>query len=381
VKARVRVRRLVQSVLAAMALLVVAPAIAASKVDPDQRAIAEAIHLREVAQSLRMFRVPLLKQRALSNVALSLDWLEGLGIKVDRSVSIAVDSTREYTLLRKAGTLLRGAKPGSAAYALRREVTLRALELQRTSYGLPKGMLAYTNGEATPTELVINLDDPTFNNPSQFFPLIAHEYRHVHDLARVARLEQIIGQSPAHPNRERLEKKIARLLSRPHAETRAFFAQAFSLGRSGRPLGFWWRAPDGTELDLAYPPAALNKALIKGYFQGLTKTIAAQMRDASPEQKQIAASYLRGYRLALEQQADAFFDAMRKDEARDPEAIQRYNAAAKEILATVEKTLAGSSGGSPLTVEGAFLLGQADAIVAKGPVRVQSLLSSVADPA
>jgi hypothetical protein len=356
---------------ALVALLVAGSALA--RTPPTPKAVAEARHLCEVARELRLVRIPLLQRRATANINQSLDQLERIGVKIDRRVPIIFDSARELTLLRQAGALLRGATPGSDAYALHKQVTMRARELHHTTFGMPRGMVAYTNGAKEQTELLINLDNPTFGKPAQLFPVVAHEHRHVRDLARSRRLEQAIEKTPDGVERQRLEGKLAIVLSHPLAETRAFRAQAFALGRLGKPLGIWWRAPQSPEIDGSYPPAKINKALVQGYFDGISQTMGSAMRDASPARRQIAASYLRGYRLALEQQADAYYQKVRADAQRDPQAIDRYNAAAGEILKRVEKTLGGSA---PLGAAQAFLVGQADAIVGSGPVRAQTLLAN-----
>jgi hypothetical protein len=203
--------------------------------------------------------------------------------------------------------------------------------------------------------------------------LMAHEHRHVRDLARASRLEQAVRQTPDPTRRGRLEAKLDMLLARPRAETRAFEAQAFALGRLGRPIGMWWRAPQEPEMDAAYPPAKLNKALIGGYFEGLSQTLGASIRQASPERRQVVSSYLRGYRHTLEQQATTYFQAARRDGKADPQAGERYTTAANKVLEEAQRALGGAA---PLTAGQAFIVGQADAIVGNGAVRAQTLLAN-----
>ena len=208
--------------------------------------------------------------------------------------------------------------------------------------------------------------------------MIAHEQRHLVDIKHALRLERQLAElapgSAAAAGREaarldRIKRQLASLWSHPLAEARAFAAQARALGLAGQPLGNFWRAPQGGPMDETYPPDKLNRALIQGYLAGLGQAAGAALRQASPEQRAGARSYLRGYRNILAAQAEAYVQARRADAGRDPGALARYRENASRLLEQApELPAAGGLGAEP-----AFALGQADAIRGAAP-RLGALL-------
>ena len=333
------------------------------------------------AQNLRQLRVPLRQRQATRNIGRAVDQLRRHGVKIDRRVPVVLDSGQEYGLLRQASKLLRGASRGSAAYALRKRAVLRARKLQRTTYRLPRGMRAYANGQKGHAELVINLDSSFYAKPQRLRPILAHEYRHIGDIKRALRLEQLLAQpalanaapgTKAHVRKQKLQRQVKALWSHPRAEARAFYAQARAQGLAGEPLGMWWRAPQGGAMDQAYPPAQLNRALIKGYFKGLSQSISTAMRQATPQKRAQAARYLRGYGDVLKHQASAYHAAVRKDDRRDPAAIERYNSAKTQLLQQAGRVLTTPA---PMTIQRAQMAGQTDAYQGTAPTaRVLQIL-------
>ena len=348
---------------------------------PDRQTVARARQLVDRAQNLRRLRLPLRKRVARRNINRALDRLQQLGVKVDRAVPRVLDSSQEYTLLRQAGALLRGAPKGSNAYALRKQAVTRARVLKRTIYGLPRNMWAYSNGDKGRAELAINLDNPFYSKPAKLLPILAHEYRHIGDIKQALRLEQILKQpelanaapgSRQAARKQRLQQRVKLLWSHPRAETRAFTAQARAQGLAGAPLGMWWRAPQGGPMDQAYPPARLNSALLKGYFKGISQSISVAMKQATPEKRDLARRYLASYKGVLKQQSGAYFSAVRKDDQRDPGAIERYNATKAKLLTRAASEL---NAPGPLTRQRAQLAGQTDAYQGTAPnQRVKQIL-------
>ncbi len=356
----------------ALALLLQVQAVAARRAEHTPAAIRDAARLWARAQSLRELQVPLLEQRARRAVAGALGELERSGVRVNRATPMVYDSSRELETLREAAKLLRGSPPASSAYALRREVLFRVRELQKTVYGMPRAMYAYTDASKGSVELAINLDNPFYGKPEKLVPLLAHEQRHIRDANRALRLERLLANEKNLDPRQqkRLEETAQRLWDRPRAEARAFEAQARALAATERPLGIWWRAPSGGPMDQAYPPATLNRALLRGYFQGLGAKLAPELRGASNRKRELARAYLAGYRAALEAQASAYVAVVRKDAGRDPAVLERYNATKAKILAKLERP------SQRLTTKRAYLAGQGDALVGNAPIpRVRELVA------
>lgn len=364
-------RQLLQRAVLLGVLVVSFAASGAPRTPPTAAAITEARAHWARAQSLRQIQLPLLEARATREITRAMAELERSGVKLDRKTPIVFDSSRELAEAQRASELLRGARPGSEAYELRKQAVLRVRELGRTIYGMPRQMNAYTNAAKGTVELAINLDNPFYGAPEKLLPVIAHEHRHIRDAKRALRIEGILAnEKKLEPRQvERLKATVERLWSRPRAETRAFEAQAFALALAGRPLGNWWRAPAGGPMDEAYPPAQLNRALVRGFLRGLGQKLAPALGQATPRERALSARYLAGYKAVLEAQATAFYQAVRKDEGRDATAIDRYNAMKKKVLA--KATRPGS-----LTTRRAFLVGQADAYLGTAPLpRVQELLA------
>ncbi len=375
-----RTRHLLLAQLAGLMLLGSA---ASARPAPTTGAVARARRLVGQAANLRQLRVPLRQRVANRNINRAVTRLQRIGVKIDTRTPVVLDSGQEYGLLRQAGKLLRGAPRGSAAYALRKEALLRARKLHKTTYRLPRGMRAYANGDKGHAELVINLDSAFYAKPKRLQPILAHEYRHIGDIKRALHLEKVL-QKPElknarpgtrqHARKLKFQKQVAALWSHPRAETRAFFAQARAQGLAGQPLGNWWRAPQGGAMDRTYPPAQLNRALIDGYFKGLSQSLSSAMKQASPEKRALAGRYLRGYRGVLRQQSSAYFAGVRKDDARDPAAIERYNAGKTSLLRQAGEVLTRPG---PLTAARAKMAGQTDAYQGAAPTqRVLQILGA-----
>ena len=362
-------------------LLLAAGAAAARPAPPSPAAVARARVLVDRAQNLRHLRVPLRQRMAARNIGASVQRLQRLGLRMDTRVPVVLDSGQEYGLLRQASKLLRGAPRGGPAYELRKQAVLRVRKLHRTTYRLPRGMRAYANGDKGRAELVINLDSAFFSKPKRLQPILAHEYRHIGDIQRALHLEKILQQpellnaqpgTKQHARKLKFQAQVQALWSHPRAETRAFFAQARAQGLAGQPLGMWWRAPQGGVMDNTYPPAQLNQALIKGYFKGLSQSLSSAMRDSTPEKRALAGRYLNGYHGVLQQQASAYFAAVRKDDRRDPAAIERYNAGKSTLLQQAGQVLTRPG---PLTAKRALMAGQTDAYQGTAPTaRVLQIL-------
>jgi hypothetical protein len=346
-------------------------AVGAPRTPPTRAAIAEARAHWARAQSLREIQIPLLEARATRELTRAMAELDRSGVKLDRKTPIVFDSSRELAEARRVSELLRGARPGGEGYELRKQAVLRVRELGRTMYGMPRQMNAYTNAAKGSVELAINLDNPFYGTPEKLLPVIAHEHRHIRDAKRALRIETLLANEKTLAPRqvERLKATVERLWSHPRAETRAFEAQAFALALTGRPLGNWWRAPAGGPIDQAYPPAQLNRALVRGYLKGLGQKLGPALAEATPRERALSARYLAGYKAVLEAQATAFYQAVRKDEGRDATAIDRYNAAKTKVFAKAARP-------GSLTGKRAFLVGQADAYLGNAPLpRVQELLA------
>ena len=367
-------------------LLLVAGAAAAGpapRAAPRPEAVSRARVLVKRADNLRHLRVPLRQRRAARSIGQAVGRLRRLGVKIDTRVPVVLDSAQEYGLLRQASKLLRGAPKGSPAYDLRKKAVVRARKLHKTTYRLPRNMRAYANGDKGHAELVINLDSAFYAKPKRLQPILAHEYKHIGDIKRALRLEKMLQQpglanakqgTKQYARKQKFQQQVKVLWSRPRAETRAFFAQARAQGLAGQPLGMWWRAPQGGAMDKGYPPAQLNRALIKGFFKGLTQSVSSAMRDASPEKRALAGRYLRGYRGVLTQQASAYFAAVRKDDRRDPAAIERYNAGKSTLLQEAGRLLTQPG---PLTTKRALMAGQTDAYQGTAPTqRVLQILGA-----
>ena len=349
--------------------------VSARPAPPSPSAVARASRLVGQARNLRQLRVPLRRRVATKNMHRAVTRLQRIGVKIDTRTPVVLDSGQEYGLLRQAGKLLRGASKGSAAYQLRKEALLRARKLHKTTYRLPRGMRAYANGDKGHAELVINLDSAFYAKPQRLQPILAHEYRHIGDIKRALHLEKLLQRpelknakpgTRQHARKVKFQNQVAALWSHPRAETRAFFAQARAQGLAGQPIGMWWRAPQGGAMDRTYPPAQLNRALIDGYFKGLSQSLSSAMRQASPEKRALASRYLRGYRGVLQQQASAYFSAVRKDERRDPAAIERYNAGKSTLLRQAGEVLTQPG---PLTTARALMAGQTDAYQGTAPTQ------------
>ena len=322
---------------------------------------------------MRHLRLPLRQRRATRNMGLAVQRLQRVGVKIDTRVPVVLDSGQEYGLLRQASKLLRGAPKGSDAYQLRKQAVLRVRKLHRTTYRLPRQMRAYANGDKGHAELVINLDSSFYAKPRRLQPILAHEYQHIGDIKYALRLEKVLQRpeltnarpgTGQHARKLKLQQKVKLLWSHPRAETRAFFAQARAQGLAGEPLGMWWRAPQGGGMDKTYPPAQLNRSLIKGYFKGLSQSLSSAMRDATPGKRALAGRYLKGYRGVLQQQSSAYFAAVRKDDRRDPAAIERYNADKSSLLQQAQRVLTRPG---PFTIKRAQMAGQTDAYQGSAP--------------
>ncbi len=371
--------------LVAATLLSLTPAAMAApaRQAPSAKAVVEAGRLYRRAANLRTHRLPLRQRVASRNILRASDKLRRMGVKVDKRVPVKFDSTQEYALLRRTSKLLRGASKGSVAYTMRKNALQRARKLKRTSYGLPRGMRAYANGISGKAELVINLDNAFYAKSGRLLPILAHEYRHIGDIKRALGIEKVLAMAelknarpgtPQAARKGRLQRRVDLLWSHPRAETRAFHAQAQAQGLAGDSLGMWWRAPHSPQMDKTYPPAPLNRALLKGYFKGISKNISAAMRQAPAEKRDLARRYLRGYRDVLKSQSGAYYQAMRKDDQRDPAAIQRYNASKSQLLKQAAQVLTQPG---PLNSRRAYMAGQTDAYQGTAPVqRVKQILAS-----
>ncbi len=374
--------KLTAMVAGLLLLLTTATVAAPARPAPTPQAVTEAGKLYRRAANLRTNRVPLRRRVAARNIRRASNQLRRLGVKVDRRVPVHFDSTQEYALLRKTGALLRGVPKGSSAYAMRRDALVRARKLKRTSYGLPRNMRAYANGASGHAELIINLDNAFYAKPQRLVPILAHEYRHVRDIKRALGIEKVLTTAelknarpgtPQAVRKVKLQRRLDLLWSQPRAETRAFHAQAQAQGLAGNALGNWWRAPQGPQMDQAYPPARLNKALIKGYFKGISKSISSAMRQAPAAKRDVARRYLVGYRDVLKSQSSAYYQAVRKDDQRDPAAIQRYN---KVKAGTLKQHRDLKTQAGPLNSRRAHLAGQSDAYRGIAPVqRVRQILA------
>jgi hypothetical protein len=314
---------------------------------PAPRAVAPAkvkeakkLHLR--AQNLRTLRVPLRRARAIKNILGVTQRLVHAGVKINKKVSLNLETSQEYTLLRQVGKLLRGAPRGSKAHTVRKEALTRAFELHRSILKMPRGMLAYTNGK----QVSFNIDNAFFGKPKELLPIVAHEHQHVFDIHRANRLEAMLKKpelanakpgSAQHKRALKLQEKVDRLWSTPNAETRAFKAQAKALAQAGEPLGVGWRALQGGAIDQAYPPKQLNKALVEGYYKGLNMKLGKAMKEASPGRRRLAQGYLRGYKKGLQAQASAYFHGARRDGHADAGALASYNQSVQKILDSVAK--------------------------------------------
>ncbi len=345
---------------------------------PSQQTVSAAHQLYNKAKNLRDLRIPLRARVATRRINWAYDKLQGVGMKVNRQVPIVLDTTQEYRLLRQTSTMLRGARKGSAAYDLRRKAVTRAFQLHRGLYKMPKGMRAFASAEGKQgkPELAINLDNPFYNKADRLLPIIAHEQRHMRDIGRAQRLESILAQ-PAlrdaapgtrqHHRKQRLQAKVDALWSSARAETSAFQTQAQALARVGWPLGNWWRSIQNSPIDKVYPPARLNRALVKGYLQGIARSIGTTMRDATPKQRGLTRRYLAGYKSVLKSQSTAFFEGVRKDGRKNPALLEQYKVDRAQTL----QQAAGTQG-QALTPRSAFLAGQAAAyrgVAALGPAR------------
>ena len=348
-------------------LLVGASAAHARQVErqPDRRASALAHLLYRDARNQHQLRRPLLRRQAERRIRTVASALarRGLGLA---DVSIRLDDPREVARLKQAAYLLRGARKGSADYALRAKVLSRLREARREVLGLPKSARGYTRiipgGEP---ELWLNLLNPSWRHVGALLTTIAHERRHVLDIRLARRLEAeraSLQAQPSAPDRDRripgLQKAIARLMSTPEAETRAFFAQAQARARVDLAPGAYHRAP--SELDHLYPPARLNRALIDGYLRGARQRLAPRLSQASVAQRRAVARYLDGYRKTLAAQAAAYYHGKRSDGRAAPERLDRYNSAAGQLL---ERAKAASETKAEVPGDSlAHLLGRADAI-------------------
>jgi len=369
-------------VAGALLLLTTAPMAAPARQAPGPKAVAEAGKLYRRAVNLRTNRVPLRLRVARRNITKASNQLRRMGVKVDRRVPVKFDTSQEYALMRQTAKLLRGTPKGTAAYDMRRDALLRARQLKRTIFGLPRNMRAYANGAGGKAELIINLDNAFYAKPNRLLPILAHEYRHVRDIKRALRIEKVLASAelkaaqpgtPQAARKARLQQRLDLLWSQPRAETRAFAAQAQAQGMAGKALGSWWRAPTSPQMDQAYPPARLNRALLKGYFKGISKRISAAMRQAPARNRELARRYLVGYRDVLKSQSSAYYQAVRKDDQRDPAAIERYNAAKSKTLQRAGRILTRPAA---MTSSRAHLAGQTDAYQGTAPLqRVQQILA------
>jgi hypothetical protein len=335
---------------------------------PSPKTVSAARQLYSKARNLRDLRIPLRARVITRRINWAYDKLAGVGFKINRKVPIVLDTTQEFRLLRQTSAMLRGARKGSAAYDLRRKAVTRAFQLHRGLYKMPRNMRAYASAEGKQgkPELVLNLDNPFYNKADRLLPIVAHEQRHMRNIGRAHRLESILAQpalrdaapgTKQHHRKRRLQAKVDALWSSPRAESRAFQTQAQALARVGWPLGNWWRSIQNAPIDAVYPPARLNRALVKGYLQGIARSIGTTMRDAPPKQRGLTRRYLAGYKSVLRSQATSFFAAARKDGQQNPALLEQYKVDRSRTLQRAEAAPQGQT----LTPRSAFLAGQADA--------------------
>jgi len=381
--------RLATTLASLLTLLVLATLLSSTvaartlRAPPSKQTITEASRLYARAKNLQELRIPLRTRRVTRNIGWAYNKLQGLGMRVNRNVPIVLDTTQEYRLLRQTSAMLRGARKGTKAHTLRKKAVTRAFELHRQLYKLPKGMHAYASveGRKGKPELVINLDNPFFNKADRLLPIVAHEQLHMRDIGRALRLGAILAQpelrdarpgTRQHRRKQKLQAKVDTLMSSSKAETRAFRTQARALALAGWPVGNWWRAPQGTAIDTIYPPDKLNRALVKGYMQGIGRSLSSQMRTAEPKQRTLARRYLAGYKAVLRSQATAYVAAVRKDDRRDQAPMERYKVNRTQTLQRAGTALNGSAS---LTADSAYMIGQADAYSGAAPTtRAQQLL-------
>jgi hypothetical protein len=177
-----------------VSLLLCTP-VQAERAAPSIEAFRQAEKLMYQAENLRQLQLPLLKQRAVRNIQQVYGALQRAGIRVHPEVPHSFESTREYTLVRQVGEMLRGAPKGTPAYTLRKQAMGRALELHRSLLKMPPQVLAYTSENQGQVALAINLDNSFYADADRLLAITAHEQQHVRDLQRTLRLEELV----AHP--------------------------------------------------------------------------------------------------------------------------------------------------------------------------------------
>ncbi|MCA9667643.1 MAG: hypothetical protein KC503_18715 [Myxococcales bacterium] len=347
-------------------VLLVALLLGAAAAAPSRAQIARAKLLVQRARSVRTLRRPLRERVAKRNLHAALGVLSRIGVTMAPNVPIYFASAEEHGLLHEASTLLRGARKGSQAYRLRREALLRVRELRRTTDMMPKGMRAFSGYGGGQPSLGINLDSAFYSKPQRVVPIMGHELKHIKDITRALALEELAVTARSPRSKAKLARQARWLWTAANAETRAFEQQARIMGQLAQPLGRWWRAPskDG-ELDKAYPPARINRALLRGYFRGIAHRIAARIKDAPPATREAVKRYLAGYKQVLRTQGQMVLTG-------DAELIARYRSDGDAVIAKAQ-TLVGADGN--IDAKHIGVLGAHDAYRGFAP-RVDALLQA-----